>query len=186
MQTDADLLQLIHDQGASGAFVFSWADEWFKRTWNTQESQVDERRQLWHDPLTNEQWFGVLATDSARLPDSATSSPPPPAPWSTCSPRPTRRTSTSTSPAATRPPARSRILVDSVPAAGPDHLVVVDVTAGTAHVLVRRELEPVRLYTRERIPAVDGQGEWHLFRQIMNRSYEVAGRSHDAGAGRRR
>src|SRR3546814_10912814 len=70
MQIDAGLMHLIHDQGLSGAFVFSWTDEWFKRTWNTMESQDPERRQVWHDPLTNEQWFGVIATDTARVPGS--------------------------------------------------------------------------------------------------------------------
>ena len=50
-------------------FVFSWTDEWFKRTWNTRSTRTPpKRRQLWHDPLTNEQWFGVVATDSARVP----------------------------------------------------------------------------------------------------------------------
>ncbi len=71
MRTDAELMRLIRDQGLGGAFVFSWADEWFKRTWNTEESQVAERRQLWHDPLTNEQWFGVLATDAGEVPDGS-------------------------------------------------------------------------------------------------------------------
>src|SRR3546814_14644369 len=70
MQIDADLMHLIHDQGLSGAFVFSWTDEWFKRTWNTMESQDPERRQVWHDPLTHEQWFGVIATATARVPGS--------------------------------------------------------------------------------------------------------------------
>ena len=64
MGIDADLMRMMRDKGLGGAFVFSWADEWFKRTWNTLERQVAERRQLWHDPLTNEQWFGVLATDA--------------------------------------------------------------------------------------------------------------------------
>ena len=64
MRTDADLMRLIHDQGLSGAFLFSWSDEWFKATWNTMLHQLpSERRALWHDALTNEQHFGILATD---------------------------------------------------------------------------------------------------------------------------
>jgi len=64
MRTDADLMRLIHAQGLSGAFLFSWSDEWFKSTWNTMLHQMpSERRALWHDALTNEQHFGILATD---------------------------------------------------------------------------------------------------------------------------
>ncbi|MDO8732646.1 MAG: hypothetical protein Q7L55_08780 [Actinomycetota bacterium] len=66
MQIDADLTRAIHEAGMAGALVFSWSDEWFKRSWNTMEHQdatATERRSLWHDPLTNEQWFGLMATD---------------------------------------------------------------------------------------------------------------------------
>ncbi len=70
MRIDADLLRLIKDQGLSAGFLFSWADEWFKFTWNTIEHQVADRRQLWHDPLTNEQNFGLLAMDPAGSPDA--------------------------------------------------------------------------------------------------------------------
>ncbi|UQU64265.1 hypothetical protein COUCH_35790 [Couchioplanes caeruleus] len=71
MRIDAELLRLIKDQGLSGGFVFGWVDEWFKFTWNTIEHQVAERRQLWHDPLTNEQHFGLIAMDAAGSPDAA-------------------------------------------------------------------------------------------------------------------
>ena len=72
MRIDADLLRLIKDQGLAGGFLFGWADEWFKYTWNTIEHQDPERRQLWHDPLTNEQNFGLLAMDAAGSPDTKT------------------------------------------------------------------------------------------------------------------
>ena len=53
----------------SGAFLFAWTDEWFKFTWNTMEHQAPrDRRQLWHDVMTNEQYFGLVATDPQRLP----------------------------------------------------------------------------------------------------------------------
>jgi hypothetical protein len=70
MATDAELLRLIKDQGLAGGFLFGWADEWFKFTWNTIEHQDPERRQLWHDPLTNEQNFGLIAMDAAGSPDA--------------------------------------------------------------------------------------------------------------------
>jgi hypothetical protein len=68
MATDAELLKLIKDQGLGAGFLFSWADEWFKFTWNTITHQNPDRRQLWHDPMTNEQNFGVLAMDAAGPP----------------------------------------------------------------------------------------------------------------------
>ena len=66
MRTDAELLRVIRRERLAGAFLFSWADEWFKFTWNTlpREQPVADRRQLWHDPWTNEQWFGLVATDA--------------------------------------------------------------------------------------------------------------------------
>jgi hypothetical protein len=71
MRIDAELLRLIRDQGLSGGFLFGWADEWFKFTWNTVAHQDAERRQLWHDPFTNEQGFGLVAMDAAGSPDAA-------------------------------------------------------------------------------------------------------------------
>jgi hypothetical protein len=66
MRIDAELLRVIRRQRLAGAFLFSWADEWFKFTWNTfpRQAPIADRRQLWHDPWTNEQWFGLVATDA--------------------------------------------------------------------------------------------------------------------------
>jgi hypothetical protein len=66
MATDAALMRTMSDLGLGGAMLFEWSDEWFKYTWNTRPRQRvsdPERRSLWHDPLTNEQWFGVLTQD---------------------------------------------------------------------------------------------------------------------------
>ncbi|RAG85726.1 hypothetical protein DN069_09445 [Streptacidiphilus pinicola] len=64
MRTDAQLLLMMRQLGMAGAFVFEWTDEWYKKTWNTQLHQIPlDRLQLWHDTFTNEQYFGVLATD---------------------------------------------------------------------------------------------------------------------------
>jgi hypothetical protein len=67
MSTDADLLQVVHDVGLGGAFLFEWTDEWFKFTWNTVDLQRPaDRRPLWHDALTNEQHFGLHASDGGE------------------------------------------------------------------------------------------------------------------------
>jgi len=65
MRMDADMLALIQDVGLAGGFVFGWSDEWFKFSWNTiAHQQPADRRQLWHDALTNEQHFGLIANDA--------------------------------------------------------------------------------------------------------------------------
>ena len=66
LATDAGLVRTVSELGLSGALVFAWSDEWFKFAWNTmrrQEVVLDGRRSLWHDPLTNEQFFGLVADD---------------------------------------------------------------------------------------------------------------------------
>lgn len=64
---DASLLQDIAKAGMAGGIVFSWQDEWFKRTWNTMYFEIPaNRRKLWHNVLTNEQHFGVLAELSGK------------------------------------------------------------------------------------------------------------------------
>jgi hypothetical protein len=60
-EINASLLRDIHAEGIAGAIVFSWQDEWFKRTWNTMEFEIPEdRRKLWNNVLTNEQKFGLI------------------------------------------------------------------------------------------------------------------------------
>ena len=70
MTINAELLRVIRGTGMAGGYVFGWADEWFKFTWNTIAHQLPaDRRQLWHDPLTNEQHFGIVATDPTGTPE---------------------------------------------------------------------------------------------------------------------
>ena len=69
MAIDAQLLRIIRDQGCAGGFVFEWTDEWFKFTWNTIDYELPAgRRQLWVNPLTNEEHFGLVATDPGAHP----------------------------------------------------------------------------------------------------------------------
>lgn len=66
---DASMLREIQQEGYTGGILFEWTDEWFKRTWNTQDlAQPVDRRALWHNVLTNETQFGVVATEPGRKP----------------------------------------------------------------------------------------------------------------------
>ena len=58
-----NMLNDIYDEGYCGALVFTWQDEWFKRTWNTMDLDDPDRRPYWSNPQTNEQGFGLLAFD---------------------------------------------------------------------------------------------------------------------------
>ncbi|USG63406.1 hypothetical protein NDK47_14585 [Brevibacillus ruminantium] len=62
---NADLLHEIHEEGYAGAVLFTWQDEWFKRTWNTMRYEMPEdSRANWKNELTNESFFGLLAMDA--------------------------------------------------------------------------------------------------------------------------
>jgi hypothetical protein len=66
---DADLLRNIAEEGYAGGFVFEWTDEWFKFTWNTVELELPaDRRQLWRNDLTNEERFGLVASEPGDEP----------------------------------------------------------------------------------------------------------------------
>ena len=54
------LFREIVDQECAGGFVFSWQDEWFKRSWNTMLFNNHTRRPYWRDIQTCEQHFGIL------------------------------------------------------------------------------------------------------------------------------
>jgi hypothetical protein len=65
MQANAELVDLVADMGLSGAWVFEWTDEWFKPTWNMADlDPVAERRANWHNLLSVEQHFGILAVEA--------------------------------------------------------------------------------------------------------------------------
>jgi hypothetical protein len=57
----ASMIADIHSIGNIGALIFSWQDEWFKRTWNTMDFDLEWQRPYWSNPETNEQMFGLLA-----------------------------------------------------------------------------------------------------------------------------
>lgn len=65
-EMNAAMLKNIYDEGYAGGLIFAWQDEWFKRTWNTMDLDLPERRPYWSNPQTNEQEFGVLAFDPGK------------------------------------------------------------------------------------------------------------------------
>ncbi len=69
-EINATMLRRIREEGYAGGVLFEWADEWFKLTWNTTDLELPpERRALWRNSLTNEEHFGILATEAAARPE---------------------------------------------------------------------------------------------------------------------
>ncbi len=61
------LFEDIMEQGYMGGLVFTWQDEWFKRTWNTMDYDNPDRRPFWSNAQTNEQQFGLLSFDRHKI-----------------------------------------------------------------------------------------------------------------------
>jgi len=53
----------IKSAGSAGGIVFTWQDEWFKRTWNTMSGADLDATSYWSNYQTNEQYFGLLSFD---------------------------------------------------------------------------------------------------------------------------
>lgn len=172
MAINAELLRLIRDVGLAGGLLFSWTDEWFKLAWNTVKHQLPaDRRQLWHDPLTNEQHFGLIATDAAGSPGN-----------------PRLDEAYLYLSFALQPlPRRVTIGLDVLPAVrgspppgstdgAADAAFALDLTARTGQAWLRTELDPLQLDYQ--LPAgarpapVDG---WQRFQLMLNRAYAVPG-----------
>lgn len=50
-----------------GGLIFTWQDEWFKRTWNTMDYDNPDRRPYWSNVQTTEQQFGLLSFDRHKI-----------------------------------------------------------------------------------------------------------------------
>lgn len=61
------LYKSIIQEGYLGGLIFSWQDEWFKRTWNTMDLDNPDRRPYWSNAQTNEQHFGLLSFDRLKI-----------------------------------------------------------------------------------------------------------------------
>lgn len=57
----AEMFDSILRADYAGGLVFTWQDEWFKRSWNTMDFDLPERRPFWSNPQVSEQSFGLLA-----------------------------------------------------------------------------------------------------------------------------
>lgn len=62
------LFEDMFEQGAAGGLMFTWQDEWFKRTWNTMELDNPDQRPYWSNVQTNEQRFGLLSFETHTKP----------------------------------------------------------------------------------------------------------------------
>lgn len=65
-ETLQHLFEDIMHEGLLGGLVFTWQDEWFKRTWNTMDYDNPNRRPFWSNTQTNEQHFGLLSFDRLK------------------------------------------------------------------------------------------------------------------------
>ena len=61
------LYEDILEEDMLGGLVFSWQDEWFKRTWNTMDYDNPDQRPFWSNAQTNEQQFGLLSFDRHKI-----------------------------------------------------------------------------------------------------------------------
>ena len=56
-------MMISGEPAVQAVFIFSWQDEWFKRTWNTMANVDLSKTAYWSDFQTNEQFFGLMAFD---------------------------------------------------------------------------------------------------------------------------
>ncbi|HJE20591.1 MAG TPA: hypothetical protein K8V35_09580 [Aliicoccus persicus] len=61
------LYEDIIEEDYLGGIIFTWQDEWFKRTWNTMDYDLPHRRPFWSNVQTNEQQFGILSFDRLKI-----------------------------------------------------------------------------------------------------------------------
>jgi hypothetical protein len=61
------LYEDILEENMLGGLIFTWQDEWFKRTWNTMDYDNPDRRPYWSNAQTNEQQFGILSFDRNKI-----------------------------------------------------------------------------------------------------------------------
>ena len=61
------MFETIRDTGCAGGMYFAWIDEWWKRTWITDERDFPwDRRALWHNITAAEQNFGLISFETEK------------------------------------------------------------------------------------------------------------------------
>lgn len=58
-----NMIDSIYETGYAGCLIFTWQDEWFKRTWNNVMFDIADRRPFWSNIMTTEQNFGIMSFD---------------------------------------------------------------------------------------------------------------------------
>lgn len=58
-----EMYEDIQKAGCAGGMVFSWQDEWFKRSWNEKSLSDPDGRANWNNAQSVEQFYGLLAFD---------------------------------------------------------------------------------------------------------------------------
>lgn len=61
-----DMFNSIKEADYAGGIVFTWQDEWFKRTWNNVMFDIPDQRPFWSNIQTTEQCFGILTFDPGK------------------------------------------------------------------------------------------------------------------------
>ncbi|MEF9951163.1 MAG: family 2 glycosyl transferase [Clostridium sp.] len=64
-EATADLYNDIVKSGSSGAVIFAWQDEWFKKSWNVMNGVDLERSAYWHNTQASEQNYGIITFEPA-------------------------------------------------------------------------------------------------------------------------
>ncbi len=68
------MVDAIVEQEYGGAIIFAWADEWAKKTWNTEPYMAPwDRNVLWKNMMDPEQNYGVVAVEPDHIPFTGSS-----------------------------------------------------------------------------------------------------------------
>ena len=62
----ADMFDSIVTSGCAGGLVFAWHDEWSKRSWNTMDYDLSDRRPFWSNAQVSEQGYGIMTFDPGK------------------------------------------------------------------------------------------------------------------------
>jgi hypothetical protein len=170
---NADMLGIIEREDYAGGVLFSWTDEWFKRTWNTMDVELAEGRPLWPNALTNEEQFGVIAVDPEERPPVTVDGRDDE--WGDG--RVEHDSGYLYLLLRDRPPGPTTLDFDVRPRPGPD----VKLTLGPgrrAQLVIATETDPIQmLYALARDYVPVERGPWVTQRLILNRPYRVPGTS---------